>query len=51
MKKHESCKEKVRRAVNALLKEEEPSATDPFGSYTGKPADPNEIPQQDADDL
>ena len=25
--------------------------TDPFGSYTGRPADKNEKPIQDADDL
>lgn len=25
--------------------------TDPFGSYTGRPADNNEKPIQDADDL
>lgn len=25
--------------------------TDPFGSYTGRPADPTEKPIQDADDL
>ena len=25
--------------------------TDPFGSYTGRPKDPNERPIQDADDL
>lgn len=25
--------------------------TDPNGSYTGKPLDPEEIPVQDADDL
>ncbi len=25
--------------------------TDPFGSYTGRPNDPNEKPVQDADDL
>lgn len=25
--------------------------TDPFGSYTGNPKDPNEKPVQDADDL
>lgn len=24
---------------------------DPLGSYTGKPADPHDKPQQDADDL
>lgn len=26
-------------------------STDPFGSYTGRPADPEERPVQDADDL
>lgn len=25
--------------------------TDPFGSYTGRPADPSDKPIQDADDL
>ena len=25
--------------------------TDPMGSWTGQPLDPNEIPVQDADDL
>lgn len=25
--------------------------SDPNGSYTGKPIDPNEVPVQDADDL
>ena len=25
--------------------------TDPFGSYTGRPIDPQEKPVQDADDL
>ena len=25
--------------------------TDPLGSYTGRPLDPNELPIQDADDL
>lgn len=25
--------------------------TDPFGSYTGRPGEPNEKPVQDADDL
>ena len=28
-----------------------PSKTDPNGSYTGRPIDENELPQQDADDL
>jgi hypothetical protein len=27
------------------------SMTDPLGSYTGRPADPNDKPVQDADDL
>ena len=33
--------------------EEKPEviSTDPFGSYTGRPQDPNERPIQDADDL
>lgn len=28
-----------------------PIVTDPFGSYTGRPIDPEEKPVQDADDL
>ena len=28
-----------------------PDPSDPQGSYTGRPADPRETPQQDADDL
>ncbi len=28
-----------------------PVTTDPQGSYTGVPADPTEVPVQDADDL
>ena len=34
-----------------LKKLPEPIVTDPNGSYTGKPLDPNERPVQDADDL
>lgn len=30
---------------------EERIVTDPFGSYTGRPDDPQERPIQDADDL
>ena len=30
---------------------EEKIFSDPFGSYTGRPADPKEKPVQDADDL
>lgn len=36
--------------VNAIINQE-PSDTDPNGSYTGKPLDQNEVPVQDADDL
>lgn len=32
-------------------KKTEEITTDPFGSYTGRPADPGERPVQDADDL
>ena len=32
-------------------KVDEVIVTDPFGSYTGRPADPFERPIQDADDL
>lgn len=32
-------------------KNKEKIVTDPFGSYTGRPADPKETPIQDADDL
>lgn len=32
-------------------KKNAPIRTDPFGSYTGRPKDPNELPVQDADDL
>lgn len=29
----------------------EQDTTDPYGSWTGVPADPEEVPVQDADDL
>ena len=32
-------------------KEKEKIQTDPFGSYTGRPLNPEEKPIQDADDL
>ena len=32
-------------------KDKEKIQTDPFGSYTGRPQDPDEKPVQDADDL
>lgn len=32
-------------------KKEERIVSDPFGSYTGRPEDPDEKPVQDADDL
>ncbi len=36
--------------IRAII-EQDPSPTDPFGSYTGRPAQENETPVQDADDL
>lgn len=37
-------------AVRAILNEA-PSFTDPQGSWTGRPEEPDETPVQDADDL
>ena len=39
------------RKVAEMVRENDLPQTDPFGSYTGKPTDPNEVPVQDADDL
>ena len=33
------------------MKEKKKISTDPLGSYTGRPEDPDDKPQQDADDL
>ncbi len=33
------------------MKEKKRIVTDPMGSYTGRPANPDEKPVQDADDL
>ena len=38
-------------AVNSENQEIPVIHTDPSGSYTGRPLDPNEVPVQDADDL
>ena len=42
-----------RRKAEAVrqIMEQEPSRTDPQGSWTGLPEDENEVPVQDADDL
>jgi len=37
--------------INKEKKKREVIVTDPFGSYTGRPSDPQERPIQDADDL
>lgn len=37
------------RALDAIILKD--LKTDPFGSYTGRPADEKERPVQDADDL
>ncbi len=36
---------------SAVVSDPAPIITDPNGSYTGRPADPQERPIQDADDL
>ena len=33
------------------MKDKKKISTDPLGSYTGRPEDPDDKPQQDADDL
>jgi hypothetical protein len=33
------------------MKDKKKIVSDPFGSYTGRPVDPNDKPVQDADDL
>ena len=38
-------------AARINFKDLQASRTDPQGSYTGCPADPYEVPVQDADDL
>jgi len=41
----------MKKLVDDIYKDY-PIETDPFGSYTGVPADPNDpYPEQDADDL
>lgn len=50
MKKREKTKKQLKDAVDAI-ENTPPSATDPQGSWTGLPADPYEVPVQDADDL
>lgn len=41
----------TKRLIQEMVRENYRSNTDPQGSYTGKPTDPEEIPAQDADDL
>ena len=42
---------KVNRLIAQMTQENRMTKTDPFGSYTGKPIDPFEEPEQDVDDL
>lgn len=51
MKKGDPRTKAEHRLVAEMVHENEAAQTDPFGSYTGKPEDPNEVPVQDADDL
>ena len=41
----------IRMVKRKKTEKPEVISTDPFGSYTGRPADPQERPIQDADDL
>ncbi|MCI8843577.1 MAG: hypothetical protein HFF08_05645 [Oscillospiraceae bacterium] len=50
MFKRREKKKNPMEAAMAMTEFQE-SATDPQGSYTGTPADPDEVPVQDADDL
>ena len=43
-------KQKAEQAVERIMTEG-PSFTDPLGMWTGKPANEEELPVQDADDL
>ena len=49
MKKQDSAP--IPKAAQQVLKAARPAKDDPEGSYTGMPASPGEMPQQDADDL
>lgn len=46
MKRKKDLQQKV-KSVSQVL----PSETDPQGSWTGRPADADDVPVQDADDL
>ena len=50
-KKKEEQKMPMLPLLDMPLRPLGPVVTDPFGSYTGRPADITEIPVQDADDL
>lgn len=39
------------RKLKKILEDNNQSKSDPLGSYTGRPENPNEVPVQDADDL
>ena len=49
MDKEKEIKKDPTKKAKSL--ENPPSETDPFGSYTGKPVDEDEVPTQDQDDL
>lgn len=44
-------KDPMEKAFEVAQTSSVPSKSDPFGMYTGVPADPKEKPVQDADDL
>lgn len=41
---------RAKNVVNSYNTQTE-ARTDPMGSWTGRPADPHDVPAQDADDL
>lgn len=50
-KKQKSAHSAIQNSAVRAIVQQPPSPTDPNGSYTGRPANPNERPTQDADDL
>lgn len=52
MEKPKKLKKKVQNDPLVVeMSTRAPQKSDPFGSYTGQPINPNETPVQDADDL
>ena len=50
-KKNDTKAQKKAESVTDAFVAESSYKNDPFGCYTGKPKDPKDTPEQDADDL